>query len=578
MPPDPLYVAAVAETVRSSLRHTDDPDEVRRYLYELRDALYEAEFDGGLYDDLLDGLDGHVDRLERESLGRIDDARQERLVDHVHRVERFCQRRRDDGDAEPADDSDVTKLADDITINIGGSGSDGGSSTGVTDGASGGASDTGSSGGPVDAWDDDEQWNADKLDTGTGSGGAFDGGSSGGSAFDDPFGGNDAAGSGADVAPDPWDDTAAWDLDLPFGSTASVLRNGSDWPTYRRGLRRQGADSDVGTFDAPTLDWETYLGGSPLGEPVVLSDRLVVPTKNQGLLFLDRATGSQRAQFDPGATCYTSPVVYDGAVYCGFDDGLYAVDRWGDRMWKHSTNDWVRTVPLAFDGVILFGDNSGTFHALDAATGGLHGSFEYDGTGFGSAFEVSPAIHEGTVIAGTTFTALGIDYETGTVDWTTDIAVDQNSDCSKAPAVADGTVYYPGEEAVCALDPDTGFVRWRADVSDYGRIVSAVAAAGDSLYVTTHDMDMGGYLHTVSQSGTVERTDGLGDGTPTSPVATNWGVIVGRMEGPLERYEGSESLFPEWTLEPSDDWTRAAPIIDDGVLYASFERSLYAYS
>jgi hypothetical protein len=567
MAPDPLYVAAVAESVRSSLRNTDDPDEVRRYLYELRDTLYEAEFDGGLYDDLLDGLDGHVDRLERESLGSIDGTRRERIVDHVHRVERFCQRRRDDGDSEPTADSDVTKLADDITINIGGTSADGSSSGHPGDASSSGpAADASSDGTPTDAWDDDDQWNAEKLGDSDGDGGSFG----------DPFDGSGSTGSGTDVGAGRG--TAAWDLSLPFGSTAAVLRNGSDWPTYRRGLERQGGDSDVGTFDAPTLDWETYLGGSPLGEPVVLSDQLIVPTKDEGLLFLDRTTGDRRGQFDPGAACYTSPVVHDGAVYCGFDDGLYAVDRWGNRRWSHSTNDWVRTVPLAFDDVILFGDSGGTFHALDAATGDLHGSFEYDGTGFGSTFEVSPAIHDGVVVAGTSHTALGIDYETGTVDWTADITVDQNSDCSKAPAVVDGTVYYPGEDAVCAIDPDTGFVRWRADVSDYGRIVSAVAAAGDSLYVTTSDMDMGGYLHTVSRSGVVERTDSLGDGKPTSPVATTWGVIVGTIDGPLERYEGSESLFPEWRLEPSDDWTRAAPIVDDGVLYASFERSLYAYS
>jgi outer membrane protein assembly factor BamB len=556
MAPDPLYVATVAENVRSSLRTTDDPNEVRRYLYELRDTLYEAEFDGEPYTEMLDALESHLDRLEQEALGSIGETRRERIIDEVHRVERFCQRQQDNGDSQPSDDGDVTKMGNNITINIGNAGSDDGCLTDTT----GGSGDLD----PVDAWDDDDQWNADKLSANT----------SGEDAFSDSSDRDDPAGSGVNITPKTWHETAAWDLKLPFGTTASVLRNGSDWPTYRRDLRRQGADSDVGTFGAPTLDWKTYLGGSPLGEPAVLGERLVVPTKEEGLLFLSRSNGDQRAQFDPGTTCYTSPVVHDGTVYCGFDDGLYAMDRWGDQTWKHSTNNWVRTVPLAFDGVILFGDSDGTFYALDADTGRLQGSFNYDDTGF----EVSPAIHDGTVVAGTAFTALGINYETGTVDWTTDITADQNSSYSKAPAIIDGTVYYPGKDAVYALNPNTGVVQWQADISDYGRIVSAVAATDASLYVCTHDMDMGGYLHTIRKSGTVERTDKLEGGTPTSPVATDWGVIVGSLEGPLERYEGGESLFPEWMLGPSDDWTRAAPVVNDGTLYASFSRSLYAFS
>ncbi|WP_135365929.1 hypothetical protein [Halosimplex halophilum] len=104
MTPDPLYVASVAETVRTSLRNTDDPGEIRRYLYELRDALYEAEFDGDLSEELLDELEGDIDRLSRESLGPVEESFRSKVVDHVYRVERFCQRRRDDGSSPDGSD------------------------------------------------------------------------------------------------------------------------------------------------------------------------------------------------------------------------------------------------------------------------------------------------------------------------------------------------------------------------------------------------------------------------------------------------------------------------------------------
>jgi|GEM_PF-3361093 len=181
MTPDPLYVASVAETVRTSLRNTDDPGEIRRYLYELRDALYEAEFDGDLSEELLDELEGDIDRLSRESLGPVEESFRSKVVDHVYRVERFCQRRgsngssRDGSDPPGSDRSEASETSSqtvtsteqtvsssssqNITINLGTSGDgpsfegdfwesgDGSDSSGSADWNTGstGSTDTGSS-------------------------------------------------------------------------------------------------------------------------------------------------------------------------------------------------------------------------------------------------------------------------------------------------------------------------------------------------------------------------------------------------------------------------------------------------
>lgn len=123
MSQDPLYVASVAETVRSSLRNTEDPAEIRKYLYELKDAFYEGEFEGDLAAELLTNLEAHIDRLEQMA-GPVDESRQNQINDDVYRVERFCQRQKSGyatGD-ESTDDSTFTdgqSITDqNITINI----------------------------------------------------------------------------------------------------------------------------------------------------------------------------------------------------------------------------------------------------------------------------------------------------------------------------------------------------------------------------------------------------------------------------------------------------------------------------
>jgi hypothetical protein len=157
MAPDPLYVATVAENIRSSLRTTDDPDEVRRYLYELRDTLYESEFDGEPYTEMLDVLESHLDRLEQEALGSIGETRRERIIDEVHRIERFCQRQQDNGDSKSTDDGNVTKMGNDITINIGDNGEVDGSSIGATSGSN--------DLWPSNAWDNVEVLEGEKANT-----------------------------------------------------------------------------------------------------------------------------------------------------------------------------------------------------------------------------------------------------------------------------------------------------------------------------------------------------------------------------------------------------------------------------
>ncbi|WP_135365935.1 hypothetical protein [Halosimplex halophilum] len=109
--PDPLYVASVAENVRSTVEQSSSPADFRRYLYELRDVLEESSLSGELYEELLDAVESHIERSYVSSGGDdgaapVDDERRQRIVDDTYRIERLCQRRAGDESDRPSDTPD----------------------------------------------------------------------------------------------------------------------------------------------------------------------------------------------------------------------------------------------------------------------------------------------------------------------------------------------------------------------------------------------------------------------------------------------------------------------------------------
>jgi hypothetical protein len=150
VPPNPLYIVSVVETVQSALRNTEDPAEIRRYLCELRDILYESDFESDLAEELYNRLEQHIDRLNGEFTDSINETRRDMIIDDVHRFERFCQRRRNSETAEYLKDKDSIKLGNHFTINIGAKAGNASSPGTDSKHEADGSSD----------WEDDDQWNS----------------------------------------------------------------------------------------------------------------------------------------------------------------------------------------------------------------------------------------------------------------------------------------------------------------------------------------------------------------------------------------------------------------------------------
>ncbi len=75
------------------------------------------------------------------------------------------------------------------------------------------------------------------------------------------------------------------------------------------------------------VTWTTPLDGSPAGSPVAIGKWLLVPSGENGLRWLDVATGRTLRVFDPGSGVSGSPAILGGRVYVLSNAGdLYALD------------------------------------------------------------------------------------------------------------------------------------------------------------------------------------------------------------------------------------------------------------
>ncbi len=73
--------------------------------------------------------------------------------------------------------------------------------------------------------------------------------------------------------------------------------------------------------------WTTPLRGSPQGTPVAVGKWILVPSGDQGLRWLEAATGRTLRVFDPGSGVSGSPAALGGRVYVLSNGGdLYALD------------------------------------------------------------------------------------------------------------------------------------------------------------------------------------------------------------------------------------------------------------
>src|SRR6478609_966808 len=210
---------------------------------------------------------------------------------------------------------------------------------------------------------------------------------------------------------------------------------------------------------------------------------------------------------------FSSPIVYQGIVYIGSEDGcLYAIgEKTGKKLWKFQTGGAVHSSPAFFKNMIYFGSFDGYYYAVDAKkgslkwkfkTGGEHWSGEVSFLGlkpydrymndlwdfFLSTPVVNPDIKEPTVFFGSSDGKVyALNANTGKIKWkfTTKGPVH----CS--PVLYKKTLYIGSWDAnLYAIDIKTGKERWKFETGvkiGFKGIESSVAIANDMVYFGARD-------------------------------------------------------------------------------------------
>ncbi|HKP32352.1 MAG TPA: PQQ-binding-like beta-propeller repeat protein, partial [Chitinophagaceae bacterium] len=165
--------------------------------------------------------------------------------------------------------------------------------------------------------------------------------------------------------------------------------------------------------------------------------------------------------------------------------GEYEVsDRFGkvSQKWEFHANSAIRSTPLAFENLILFGSGDHQFYAVDSSKGILRWKFTADGP-----VHSSPAVYSNTVYFNTTSNTLyALDVRSGKLKWKKQLGANLpyqwGFDYYVSSPMIDQKILYTGsgDGNLYALDPLTGNVKWKYNVN--ARIRSTPATDDKKIY------------------------------------------------------------------------------------------------
>jgi eukaryotic-like serine/threonine-protein kinase len=301
--------------------------------------------------------------------------------------------------------------------------------------------------------------------------------------------------------------------------------------------------------------WVAATGDKVYSSPLV-ADGVVYIGSNDGHLYaFDAGTGARIWSYAAAGSVTSSPVLSGGVLYVGSDDSrLHAVDAAsGAGRWTVDAGV-IHSTPVVADGMVVVGTRNNAVIAVDAATGGPRWRFAG-----GDWFNSSPRVGAGVVYIGCRDkNVYAIDLATGAERWrhATGSSVDSSA------AVTGSTVYIGGDDRnVVALAAATGQQVWTFAAE--GGVVSSPLLSGGVLYVGSDDMNLYALEADTGRERWRYRTSG---GIRSSPTAANGIVYVGSQDRNLHAVE-AVSGAARWraTLPaPIDD---SSPAVAGGLVY-----------
>ncbi len=351
----------------------------------------------------------------------------------------------------------------------------------------------------------------------------------------------------------------------------------------RGGPQRTGLYNTKGVAKFSGVKWQFQTEGAIWSSPV-LADGVVYFGSDDGHFYaVDAQTGIQKWRFETGDDVRSSAAVAGGLVYFESYDGyLYALNpQDGQPVWKFrlaggdvlklrpAYDDYLSS-PLVADGVVYAGavDPRHCLYALDARTGQEKWNFS-PASGV-DIVHSSPALFNDTLYFGGDFNNFyALDAKTGQAKWT----FKTSGTLNYAPAVGDdGTVYFSSKDTfLYALNGQTGELKWKNNLAGSSWVTSSPAIVGGLVYAGTSD---GRQLFAVdvATGQTVWKAIGYGYVWSSPAVAEGMVYVGGGRLNALDAKTGQKV----WEFQPKG-YVYSTPLVAGGVVYVgSNDNSLYA--
>src|SRR5262245_15046855 len=226
---------------------------------------------------------------------------------------------------------------------------------------------------------------------------------------------------------------------------------GDDWPGFRGDPALNGVASGA-LPAAPVLRWSFQAGKSIVSSPVVGEGALVIGCDDGNVYCLDAASGAKRWTFQTGDVIEAPPLIHAGSVYVGSSNGLFfALGLEGGTLrWKQETEDKIlggaNWLEAAGELRIVVGSYDSNLYCFAAADGAVRWKY-----GTGNYVNGTPAVDGGRIVFGGCDSCLHVVSAT---DGTGLARLELGDDAHVAGSVAlsEGRVYlgHYGNAFVCA--------------------------------------------------------------------------------------------------------------------------------
>jgi len=280
---------------------------------------------------------------------------------------------------------------------------------------------------------------------------------------------------------------------------------------------------------------------------------------------LTRLVWKFKIELPIGSAIISSPAIFDDVVCFGDDDGsFYAVNiKAGEKKWKFKTNKPIYSSPIIFNDMVYFGSNDDYLYAINIKTGKEKWKFKTDG-----GVESSPVISNGVIYFGSNDGHLyAVNIETGKEKW----RFKTKERVGSSPIIFDGMIYFGSDDNhLYSVNVKTGQEKWKFKTEK--AVYSSPVISNGVVYFGSDD----GYLYAVNIKTVQEKWKFKTKGrVESSPVIFDGVICFGSHDGHL--YVVNVKTGQEKWKFKTKEAVFSSPAISNGVVYfGSLDGYLYA--